>query len=333
MGLRWTELSEEEKKEIKNDFQGTNPNMKDWIRFPDQKLMFPRSALKIVDELKNFPVKEDDIWIVTFPKCGTTWMQETISMLVNDVDETYGKMPMMVRSPFLDMDALLCGLDGELGGLMIKGLKANPNPAWSEEVKTRVDHIISGGNINMAKKISGRRVLKTHFPFDFLPENLLEKSKVVYVARTPMDCFASFFHFMVTMNGYAGGFSKLVDQFIAGFNLFGDYWTHLQSGWALKDHPNFKLIWFEDMKKDTKKVIQELTVFLDHPLSEDKIDKLVNHVSFDVMKNNPNANPSKNHLRKGEVGDGKSHFSDEEAERFQTWIQEKLKETGIELPA
>ena len=31
--------------------------------------------------------------------------------------------------------------------------------------------------------------------------------------------------------------------------------------------------------------------------------------SFDVMKNNPNANPSKNHLRKGEVGDGKSHFS------------------------
>ena len=45
-----------------------------------------------MDDLQNFPLKEDDIWIVTFPKCGTTWMQETISMLVNDVDQvSFGK--------------------------------------------------------------------------------------------------------------------------------------------------------------------------------------------------------------------------------------------------
>lgn len=34
----------------------------------------------------NFKVREDDIWIVTYPKCGTTWAQEMTWMLVNDMN-------------------------------------------------------------------------------------------------------------------------------------------------------------------------------------------------------------------------------------------------------
>ena len=56
-------------------------------RFEKQRMLIPRSYLKFMDDMYNFPVKKDDIWIVTFPKCGTTWMQETVSMLINDVDE------------------------------------------------------------------------------------------------------------------------------------------------------------------------------------------------------------------------------------------------------
>ena len=29
--------------------------------------------------------------------------------------------------------------------------------------------------------------------------------------------------------------------------LYGSYWEHLKSGWAKRDHPNMKFIWFEDM--------------------------------------------------------------------------------------
>ena len=56
-------------------------------RFPAVEMTCPRSYLKMKDEIYNFPLKKDDIWIVTFPKCGTTWMQETVSMLVNDVNK------------------------------------------------------------------------------------------------------------------------------------------------------------------------------------------------------------------------------------------------------
>lgn len=50
-------------------------------------MIIPRTYLKFMDDMYNFPVKKDDIWIVTYPKCGTTWMQETVSMLINNVDQ------------------------------------------------------------------------------------------------------------------------------------------------------------------------------------------------------------------------------------------------------
>ena len=38
------------------------------------------------ERIKNMEVFEDDVWIITFPKCGTTWVQEMIWMIGNDLD-------------------------------------------------------------------------------------------------------------------------------------------------------------------------------------------------------------------------------------------------------
>ena len=68
-------------------------------------------------------------------------------------------------------------------------------------------------------------------------------------------------------------------------------------------------LWFEDMKKDQRKVIEDLSVFLKHPLTASQTDSLVDHLKFENMKANPNANPmvgmemesAGNFFRKGEV--------------------------------
>lgn len=36
--------------------------------------------------IEDFEVFEDDVWVITFPKCGTTWTQEIVWLLNNDLN-------------------------------------------------------------------------------------------------------------------------------------------------------------------------------------------------------------------------------------------------------
>ncbi|GFO07219.1 sulfotransferase [Plakobranchus ocellatus] len=54
------------------------------MKYRDYFLMvdFPPNLKSI----PSFEVREDDIWIVTFPKAGTTWLQEIVYLVMNNAD-------------------------------------------------------------------------------------------------------------------------------------------------------------------------------------------------------------------------------------------------------
>ena len=87
------------------------------------------------------------------------------------------------------------------------------------------------------------------------------------------------------------------------------------------------------MKADQKGIVEELIDFLKHPLSEEKIESLVDHVKFENMKKNPATNlfqsGDKQFIRKGQIGDWKNHFDEAGNEKFETWILENIKETDL----
>ena len=106
----------------------------------------------------------------------------------------------------------------------------------------------------------------------------------------------------------------------------------------MKDHPNMRFVWYEDMKKDIRKEAQDTCKFIDHELAPEKLEELLEHISVGSMRNNPAINPSKSptvrydFIRKGAVGDHKNTFSEERQTKWDNWIKEKLENTGLVMP-
>lgn len=56
-----------------------------------------------LDRIKNLKVYEDDVWLVSPPKCGTTWVQEMIFIFQHDFDyEKAAKTEYSEKFPFIE---------------------------------------------------------------------------------------------------------------------------------------------------------------------------------------------------------------------------------------
>lgn len=56
-----------------------------------------------MDRTLDFTCRDDDVWVVTMPKCGTTWMQEAAWLVYNDFNFEMAKAkPIHDRSVFTE---------------------------------------------------------------------------------------------------------------------------------------------------------------------------------------------------------------------------------------
>ena len=151
--FRFEELADEDITLIKEHFLAKSTCM-DLIRVINNETnkclsVVNRSFKKHHHLVTNMKIREDDVWIVTYPKCGTTWTQEIAWNIVNGLqvekiaDALYG------RSPFIDIP-MMRNYSVEEAEEYFENLESLPSP----------------------------RTLKTHYPFELLPKNLLDTCKV-----------------------------------------------------------------------------------------------------------------------------------------------------------
>ena len=320
----WSEISPEETLRVKSCHPVSLVN--DLVRH-NTGLVMPRLfAQELAHRIYNFELREDDIFILSYPKTGTTWTIELVWTILNDVDIEKTKVPQMIRSPFLESFCLV-----NTDFLTQLGLKPD-NEKLCEVFDDPIEH---------ANKMTGRRVIKSHLPLEFLPPRLLDTCKVIYVCRNPKDTAVSYYHHNLLVPGHSfiGTFQQFLQFFKEGLHTYGSYWQHLLGGWKNRTHPNLKFLWYEDMKEDQMGVIEDLCTFLHHPLSAEQKETLVDHVKFSNMKKNPNTNPTAgvdlppgkpDFIRKGQVGDWRNFFQEEESRLWDEWIREKITATGLE---
>jgi hypothetical protein len=102
MELAWEEVEENE--EIKKGFTGYRDGLV--TSTPGGWTMLPTTA-NLIPKISKMEVRPSDVWVVTYPKCGTTWTQELVWQIVNKVDLEGGKAELGVRFPFLKFDSLI----------------------------------------------------------------------------------------------------------------------------------------------------------------------------------------------------------------------------------
>ncbi|XP_061288520.1 sulfotransferase 1C4 isoform X2 [Bos javanicus] len=199
--------------------------------------------------------------------------------------------------------------------------------------------------LKQANAMASPRMLKTHLPFHLLPPSFLEENcKMIYVARNPKDNMVSYYHFhRMNRNLPAPGtWEEYFESFLAGKVCWGSWYDHVKGWWQAKDQYRILYLFYEDMKENPKHEIQKLAEFIGKSLDDKVLDKIVDHTSFSVMKQNPMANytsiPNEymNQLispfmRKGVIGDWKNHFTVAQNERFDDDYRKNMADTTLTL--
>ena len=158
---------------------------------------------------------------------------------------------------------------------------------------------------------------------------LPEGAKVIIVSRNPLDaCVSGYYHFAKGWD-----FEAWAAVWLSGYAYFGDFFEWVR-GWhedALH-HPD-KGLWlqYEDMQSDPRGQIVKIAAFLNIPVTEEIVDKVLKYSSFDSMKEQANAKGGDQggHLRQGKSGDWRNHFSDSMVQEFRAKYAAVLAGTGL----
>ena len=126
------------------------------------------------------------------------------------------------------------------------------------------------------------RVIKSHWSFD------PSYKRVVYVVRDPRDVALSQYHFQIKRKVLSDGhpLDEFVERFIAGETCPYGSWGENVASWlaARYGSPDFLLVRYEDMLKQTHAELSRIATFLGIQPEQERIAAAVENSSADRMR-------------------------------------------------
>lgn len=219
----------------------------------------------------HYQPRADDIVIATYPKCGTTWTQRIVAMLVL---QSAAPSPIWESSPWFDM-----------------------------RIFGPVEDVAAA-----AEAIPHRRFFKSHLPFDTLP--VFPGMKFIHVARDGRDAAMSFHNHLRNFSAQALDMLDQVSladpkfgdpypragadpaEFFAGWVEDGGSegdplvsFYHLENSfWDARHRPDVLLVHYNDLKQDRAGEMRRIAEFLEITVDEELWPDMVEAAGFEAMK-------------------------------------------------
>lgn len=250
----------------------------------------------------------EDVFVCSYPKSGTTWMQHIVGSLVL---RARGLPPpeghVSKRTPFFEIDPHWRG-PGQLASEIEEGHRA-----------------------------IGRRMFNTHLRWEMMPQH--DRARYIYVCRDGRDACCSFFHHLSSQRTKAGdrfvfegSFAEFHERWIAGKVEFGRWMDHLESWNLAAGDPRVLFLSYEDMLADLRPCVDRVAAHLGLGLQDSDIEELLPTFDFGHMKANLNQfqpvsvswKDGFQFLRKGVKGDAAGLYGPVECEAYARAFRERF---------
>ncbi|KAL3842285.1 hypothetical protein ACJMK2_020316 [Sinanodonta woodiana] len=260
-----------------------------------------------VQTIRNIKAREDDVLICTYPKSGTHWIWEIVSMLRKGKAEYDPRIKETAMLEFISKDQIEA-MESPRNLNTHFPLRMLPKDLL--DTKRKIIHV-------MRNPKDAAVSMYHHF-----------KSMKIGVGHVYPGTFSDFLSLFFCLEmGAKGGWNK----YVTDFEKFA------------KDNPDYPILslYFEDIKQDPKREITKVAKFLDVPYTEEFITAVAERCDFENLKKANQeikddyltrniAHDGKQFMyRKGTVGDWKNWFTVAQNELFDETFKARMQ--GSEL--
>ncbi|KAM1322945.1 hypothetical protein PS2_015427 [Malus domestica] len=293
-----------------------------------QNFWYPQVFLEgVIWAQQDFRARDSDVFLATFPKCGTTWVKALMIAIKNRKDCDYSSHPLLTKNP--------------------------------HDIVRYIELLVHQDNpVEYLDSMASPRLLATHVPHSSLPNSVLDSdTRVVYVARNPKDVLVSLWAFSEKLRSKVYRLPPLpleegFELFCKGVALAGPFWDHVLGYWeASLKNPNKVLFFkFEDLKADTEGYVKRLAEFIGYPFSSEEekegaVQEIIKFCSFENLSSLEVNKSGTYHVgpktdekfsndvffRRGETGDSQNHLTPEMLERLDKITEQKFGASNLKF--
>ncbi|XP_070538208.1 sulfotransferase 6B1-like [Ptychodera flava] len=185
---------------------------------------------------KNFEIRDDDTFVISYYKSGTAWVNEMVKAIIHVNDLEYLE--------FIEFKEKMAVLEfGPVEGpdLVEEGLFYP---------KSFIEDFINDA--------PSPRVVATHMQPDYVPIQFFQKKpKTIFVSRNPKDVLVSLYHWHSATPFFSScTWEQLYEEFIKGNTVCGRFWEFYKKWSKYKDEPWMLWLKFEDIKANHNQAIK-----------------------------------------------------------------------------